>query len=167
TWFDTALPAPDRSAAKNAPESGAPKAGSKPAPEPIPEDPEEGPGAKPAKQAPEAAAPKSWGSGSAEPDQPCAAMIVVRDEKEYGTLLDRLAKSKPALKTWIEIARKQTGLVLEEPLSGAYVENAAGQEEWNADHELLNRVVQLMCLRRFGQQPNWIVQGIAWNAEMA
>ena len=43
--------------------------------------------------------------------------------------------------------------------------NAAGMEEWSPDHEIVNRVAQLLFLRRFSQQSFWLQQGIAWCAE--
>jgi hypothetical protein len=39
-------------------------------------------------------------------------------------------------------------------------------EEWNPDNELVNRLAQLLLLRRFGQQPNWLLYGWAWTAEI-
>jgi len=174
TWFDALLPPGSRAAA--APAAAAqPKAPEKPAtppPAPLPEDPEGPPPTAPPKTAGSGAstkttAPKAWGSGSGTPDSQTAVLIVAHDEKDFGELLDHLEQAVPYLKDWVEEARKQTGLTLEDPLLGAYVENASGQEEWNGDHEVLNRVVQLLTLRRFGQQPNWLVQGLAWEAEMA
>ncbi len=170
TWFDAVLPAV-------APAPGTPAAdtGERPAtpapPPPLPEDPEAPPpglGGQSGTKAPEKpATTRAWGSGAVAPDSVTGVLIVLQDEADYGRLLDHLEKTVPYLKDWIEPARQQTGLTLEDPLLGAYAENAAGQEEWNGDHELLNRTVQLLTLRRFGQQPNWLVQGIAWEAEMS
>jgi hypothetical protein len=168
TWFDTMLPPPERAAVAK-PEAEAPK---KPANAPIPEDPESAPAGGPAPktdaepQSPMEAA-KTWGRGSIPPDTQTAVMIILRDEKDHSTLLDSLGQNQSYLKSWLDTARQHTGFAIEEPLCGAYIENAEGQEEWNPDHELVNRVAQLMTLRRFGQQSNWIVQGIAWDAEMA
>jgi hypothetical protein len=179
SWFDALLPPPSRAGAAPvvAPQGDA-KAPEKPSgtppPAPLPEDPEGPPPTAPPKSSGTGAstgkaptAPKSWGSGSGTPDSQTAVLIVAHDEEDFGKLLDHLDASVPYLKDWVEEARKQTGLTLEDPLVGAYVENASGQEEWNGDHEVLNRVVQLLTLRRFGQQPNWLVQGLAWEAEMA
>ncbi len=178
TWFDSLLPAPPRAAVApaSAPNSDAPEDPAppkKPAGKPLPEDPDGPPPGAP-KPATGGSAPanvktpvRSWGSGAGEPDSQTAVLIILHDEKEYGELLDQLEGSVAYLKDWVKEARSQTGLTLEDPLVGAFVENASGQEEWNGDHEVLNRVVQLLTLRRFGQQPNWIVQGIAWEAEMA
>jgi|GEM_PF-1165861 len=174
SWFDGLLPPVPRASAAPAAApngAGAPPPEKKPSGTPIPEDPEGPPpnapksggttGMKPATP------PSIWGSGSGAPDSQTAVLIVLHDEKDYAGLLDHLESSVSYLKDWVTEARKQTGLTLEDPLVGAFVENASGQEEWNGDHEVLNRVVQLLTLRRFGQQPNWLVQGIAWEAEMA
>jgi len=180
SWFDALLPAPDRAPIKGLEKPAAPKvAGSAapapaPAPDVIPEDPEgPPPGATsaPVKHGPVTSGPVSsslsWGSGSIEPDKETAVMLVLDNEKDYASVIEMLAGTHSYLKDWVGDAKKALGFVLEQPLSGAYVENASGQEEWNPDHELLNRTTQLLCLRRFGQQPNWIVQGLAWEAEMA
>jgi hypothetical protein len=181
TWFDGLLPpvpqaavAPASAPGKPAePAKPAPPETPKPAPQPLPEDPEGPPPSTPPKPAtgtgvPAPAAPaKAWGSGAVAPDSQTAVFFILHDAQDHGALLDHLERNVPYLKGWIAEARQQTGLTLEDPLVGAFVENAAGQEEWNGDHEVLNRVVQLLTLRRFGQQPNWLVQGLAWEAEMA
>jgi hypothetical protein len=177
SWFDGLLPAPDRTPIKGLEK---PAAAAKPAaapasppPEVIPEDPESPPaGAAPASSKPQATpastkTASSWGSGSIDPDKETAVMIVLDNEKDYASAIEMLSTSESYLKEWSVEAKKNLGFVLEEPLAGAYVENASGQEEWNPDHELVNRTTQLLCLRRFGQQPNWIVQGLAWEGEMA
>ncbi len=167
TWFDTVLPPPERT---TAPKTGPGEGSTRPASAPIPEDPE----TKSVQDTPPTnppAAPgtwsSSWGAGSIEPDTQVGTLFVVKSAEDYSSLLDVLAGETHYLKEWIEHARKFTGFTIEDPLAGAYVENAAGQEEWDGNHELMNRVVQLLTLRRFGQQPNWLVQGIAWDCEMA
>lgn len=176
TWFDALLPTPDRTPIKGLEKPVAAKPAAPPAPGPapdvIPEDPESPPPAAPpppkkAPAVPATSVSKSWGSGSIEPDKETAVVLVLDNEKDYASLVEMLAATQSYLKDWSAEALNSLGFVLEEPLCGAYVENASGQEEWNPDHELLNRTVQLLCLRRFGQQPNWIVQGLAWESEMA
>lgn len=165
TWFDTVLPAPERKPAEE-PKTG--DGATRPASAPLPEDPE----AKIVRDTPPAApaapaAQTAWGSGSIVPDTHVAVLFIVKNAEDYASLLDVMATETRYLKDWVEHARKFTGFTLEDPLAGAYIENAEGQEEWNGDHELMNRTAQLLTLRRFGQQPNWVVQGIAWECEMA
>jgi hypothetical protein len=163
-WFDAHLPSVFKPSA--GPATGAkPRA---PAPEPLPEDPEAPPpGATKEPPAAPSTSAKAWGSGSGEPDARAAVLIVLGSLEDHALLLEDLERSSKHLAKWIEEARKQTGLTLEDPLVGAYVEGAPGQEEWNGEHELVNRAVQMLVLRRFGQQPNWLAQGLAWEAEMA
>ncbi|MFN0009940.1 MAG: hypothetical protein ACKVXR_18765 [Planctomycetota bacterium] len=163
TWFDEVLPKPPpRTGEANATPAGAVPS----SPEVIPEDPEAPPAGaenqpKPKKNV------SSWGSGSLEPDSQTATLIALADEADQKSLLEFIKKAKPELAEWAAQASKELGFVLEIPLVAAYVESASGQEEWNPDHEVLNRAVRLLTLRRFGQLPNWLVHGIAWEAEHA
>lgn len=156
-WFDKALP-PATLVTPDATGS------TRPASAPSPDDP---PAKSSGFEARQGETTSSWGSGSITPDSEVAALFVLRNVEDYSTLLDVLAVETHYLKDWIEHGRKFTGFTVEDPLAGAYVENAAGQEEWDGNHELMNRTVQLLTLRRFGQQPNWLVQGIAWDCEIA
>ena len=153
TWFDKVLPPVGAASGAPTTGSGSPRPASAPAPET--------PGEKH-----EPTGQSSWGTGSIVPDTEVGTLFVLRNADDYGALLDLLAKETHYLKDWIEHGRKFSGFTVEDPLAGAYVENLAGQEEWNGDHELMNRTAQLLTLRRFGQQPNWVVQGIAWECEM-
>ncbi len=167
SWFDNALPA--SASGKVAAPAAAPTAPAAPGPAPIPEDPEAPPprATGSGDNSTPATPQTSWGSGSIAPDTMTAVLVVTRNEEDYQNLADSLAKGHAYLANWLVEAHKQTGFTLEEPLCGAYAENAAGQEEWNGDHELMNRAIQLLTLRRFSQQPNWILQGVAWECEIA
>lgn len=172
TWFDTVLPAPPRAVPSTAPRATTPTPAPAPSGKPIPEDPESVPSKVAWSLATEgqggpATWSTSWGTGSIEPDSQTAVLVIPKNAEDYGSLLDLLAKEREYLAEWMGVARKHTGFTVEDPLTGAFVENAAGQEEWDPEHEVINRVAQLLTLRRFGQQPNWVVQGIAWEAEMA
>ncbi|MFN0242960.1 MAG: hypothetical protein ACKVWV_08730 [Planctomycetota bacterium] len=163
-WFDEVLPAPTRVQAAKPSPVATPAAA--PQRDEIPEDPEApAPVHKTPPQAPKQ--PTTWGAGTTEPDTQTAVMLVARKKKEFQSALDHIAKQEPYLAKWAESAKQDAGFVLETPLSGAYLEAADGQEEWDPNHELLNRVVQMLLLRRFGQQPNWVVQGVAWEGEIA
>jgi hypothetical protein len=97
---------------------------------------------------------------------PAATLIVLKDAKAHAEALAFVGKLEPHLAGWAASAGgKELGFVLEKPLCGAFVETAPGLKEWNPDHELLNRVVQLLLLRRAGSLPNWLAQGLAWEAE--
>jgi hypothetical protein len=163
SWFDGLLPKPP--ARTGDPGPSHPENASSPS-EVIPEDPE-GPPPGAEKKGPAKKVVASWGSGSTEPDSQTGTLIALADEADQKSLLAFLAAAKPELAEWAGQAAGELGFVLEIPLVAAYVENAAGQEEWNADHEVLNRAVRLLAMRRFGQLPYWLVHGIAWEAENA
>ena len=186
SWFDELLPSTNPAPAKAAPASAGapangkgskpPKSGATKPPEEIPEDPESAPPVlEPPKAAPGAkpqgtgSKPGStpWGSGSWAPDSRTGVVIAFWNEKDQASALAHLSKTHPDLAGWGATAGKDLGFVIENPLAAAFVENASGQEEWNPDHELLNRVVRLLVLSRFGQMPNWLMHGIAWEAETA
>jgi hypothetical protein len=179
-WFDELLPVPGPGAgAGKAARASAPPVSKKT--DEIPEDPEgPPPEVVPSKDARKGDAKKSgsagpkpeagsssWGAGSYAPDSRTAALIALADEKDQAGVLEFLATAHPEMKEWASKAGKDLGFVLEAPLAAGYVENASGQEEWNPDHEILNRLVRMLTLGRFGQMPNWLVHAIAWEAETA
>jgi hypothetical protein len=108
----------------------------------------------------------AWGSGSSAADSRTIVFIALANEKDQNSVLAYLGEKHADLKDWSAKAGRDLGFVIENPLAGAYVQDAQGQEEWNPDHEVLNRVVRLLTLSRFGQLPNWLVHAIAWEAEM-
>src|SRR5262245_31114423 len=75
--------------------------------------------------------PPDWGSGAAPPDSQTAVMIVLKDEKDHKSALAFLGGKFPELADWAATAPAQLGFVMELPLCGAFVENAAGNKEWN------------------------------------
>ena len=97
---------------------------------------------------------------------PTAVLIVLKDQKAHAEALAFVGTIEPALAGWAEKAGgKELGFVLGTPLCGAFVESAPDLKEWKPDHELLNRAVQLLLQRRAGALPNWLAQGLAWEAE--
>lgn len=164
TWFDQLLPLPP---AARAPDAEAPKA--PPPPAGIPEDPETPPpGAPKTDERPTSTTwTTTWGAGHGATDSVTAALFVLRDEADQAALIDALVARHAYLSGWSGVAKKQVGFVLEEPLCGAFVENARGQEEWDPEHELVHRAAQALCLRRFGQLPYWLQTAVGWEAEIA
>jgi len=191
TWFDETLPWTNPPPAEaNSAKSSSPPAGkssdksSAKKVEEIPEDPEGAPpvlappkgsqggspgGSTRSKSAdPKSATePTAWGSGSSAPDSRTAVLMALADEEDQESALQHLARNHPDLASWAANAGRDQGFVLELPLLAAYLENASGQEEWDPDHEVLNRLVRLWVLGRFGQMPNWIMHALAWEAETA
>jgi len=108
-----------------------------------------------------------WGGGATPLDHETAVLFVLSDVKDQGKLLDELAKQHGYLSGWAQGAKSLVGFVLEEPLVGAYLESAPNLEEWRPENELVHRLTELLFLRRFGRQPWWLQQGVAWNVEIA
>lgn len=175
--FDQELPAPPERLTPKIPalvpakkEAPRPAGGE----QPLPEDPEDPEGEHPWKLAPPKPAPStsapvltSWGSKGQPLDTPTAVVFLPFDEPEFEALLVELGQRCAHLEPWTHEAKALQGFVLGDPLVAAYLENPAGVEEWNPENELVNRVARLCLLRRFGELPNWFVQGYAWHVEFA
>lgn len=176
--FDQELPAP---AERRVPQTAAlvPPKEEEPKPargeKPLPEDPEDPEGEHPWPLAPPKPVPKTsappvittWGAAGQAPDTGTAVVFLLFDEPEFEALLVELGQRFAHLEPWTHEAKALQGFVLGDPLVAAYLETPAGVEEWNADNELVNRVARLCLLRRFGELPNWFVQGYAWHMEFA
>jgi hypothetical protein len=170
--FDRELPVPKRlpdpRPKPEAPPAPKPKTG------PLPEDPEEE-GAHPWKLAPPSPERTtrtpttfSWGAKTGAPsDTETVVLVLVRHQKDFERLLAEIGKLNPLLADWAKSARALQGVVLGDPLVAAYLELPDGVEEWDPDHELINRLARLLLLRRFAELPNWFVQGYAWHMEFA
>jgi hypothetical protein len=172
--FDQELPAPPQRAAAAEPAPAAPETPAAPERRPLPEDPEDPYGeGHPWKLAPLAPAEApvtssyTWGAAGAPLDSETAVLFVVRDQRDFEALLAQLARRHGYLADWVGEVRAQQGFVLAQPLAGAYLELPEGVEEWNPENELVNRLARLCLLRRFGELPNWFVQGYAWHVELA
>jgi hypothetical protein len=161
---DELLPLPSRRLAVEEPETE-PAAPEREDPEGLPEDPD-GPPAGAGLVDPQPRTKSSWGYQLGEPETETGLLFVLPGPEEYGALLDELAERHEPLRAWTEVARTQVGFVLEWPLAAAYLLDAPGMEEWNPQNELVNRLTQLLVLRRFGRQPMWVVQGLAWQVEL-
>lgn len=133
----------------------------------IPEDPEEPVIGTPSTAGQTTTTSSSWGAGTAPLDSEMIVMFMIKNEVHFASLLAHLTKISPALGPWAESAAQFPGFALEDPLAGAVVLDAAGQEEWSERNELVHRVAELALLRRFGRQPYWVLQGWAWFAEYA
>jgi hypothetical protein len=165
TLFDQLLPAPSARAAAPDPSPARPRRPSPPSE--LPDDPEE-----PRVPLVDAELKGShfeyeMGSRSVPMDSQTIVLFVLANEAHYRLVLDQLARRQPYLSGWARKARELTGFVLEMPLSGAFLESAPGMEEWSPEHELVNRLAQLLLIRRFRQQPFWFQQGFAWFVELS
>lgn len=122
-------------------------------------------GTSPEPQQTEAPPVWRWSDPSNPIETDTAVMVLFGGQEDYESGLDHLARGFAYLGDWLPSGKKFPGCVLERPLFGGVVENAAGQEEWSADNELVHRVAQLHLLRRFGHQPVWVALGMGWSTE--
>lgn len=166
-FFDRNLPLPPETKT----EQPAPETTGGRAPEAVPEDPEAGPApwetlGKPESKKTSSPTVTVRGTETLEPDVQTVVFLVIRTEADYAAAIDLLVRDHPYLAEWSQKARGLTGFALQMPLAGAYIELAEGQEEWDPDNEVVHRVAQLLLLRRYGQQPHWLVRGWSWHAEL-
>lgn len=107
----------------------------------------------------------TWQDDAFTPNTEVAVLHILRNEGEQAALLSQMAEEQTDLSIWARSASQMLGFTLLRPLCAAIVMEAEGNEEWSPEHELANRLTQLLLQRRFGQQPYWLRQGIAWCAE--
>ncbi len=165
--FDELVPAPPR---EEPPEPTEPAEEPGPGDGELPEDPDGGP----AGWLPEDEAPLpytysyEWGVGTWPVDTETCVLFVVHDEEDYGDLVETLGEMQDYLKPWVAEGKRHTGFVHERPMVAAYIEHAAGQEEFDPDNEVVHRTAHMLFVRRFSSyQPNWAIQGFSWYVEMS
>ena len=107
-----------------------------------------------------------WGKSKWPLDTETSVLFVFKEGEHYAEALDVMSESHPYLAEWKEEALGFSGFVVPAPLTGGFRLDDPTNEEWNPDNELVNRLARLLLVRRYGIQPNWIAQGIAWQVEM-
>jgi hypothetical protein len=95
------------------------------------------------------------------------AIFVLDTPADLASLLDAVGRREPYLASWAAGEKDQAGFVLESPLVAACLATSPEQKEWNPRNELANRTAQVALSERFGRLPYWLMQGLAWNAELA
>ena len=97
-----------------------------------------------------------------------AVLLQIDEVAHQDAAIDVIVEDEAYLGPWASAAKKMTGFVLEKPLVGAWQPNAGLKEDWegNSTNEMVNRLAQVLTLRRFGRQPYWLAMGIAWYTEM-
>lgn len=95
-------------------------------------------------------------------------LLEAKNPADYKSALQALVESCDWLAGWVtSTGEKAYGLVLPHPLMGAWLVNAPANEEWNPENELVNRLAQLILLDRAGEQPYWLLSGVAWEIELS
>ena len=107
-----------------------------------------------------------WGRVIREMDT--IVLLEMESADHQDSAVDHIVAGHDYLEPWARAAKTMTGFVLERPLVGAWQPNAGIKEDWegNSTAEMVNKVAQLLTLRRFGRQPYWLAMGIAWYTEM-
>jgi hypothetical protein len=92
-------------------------------------------------------------------------LVLVDGDEDLALLLDFLSARHADLGGWAESGKEQAGFVLVAPLVGAWLTRGADLEEWSPLNELMNRLVRILVIQRYGRVPEWLSQGLAWDAE--
>src|SRR5262245_9609165 len=99
------------------------------------------------------------------PERDPLVIIGVRTA-DYPKLLTQLVAVEPSVKDWADGAAKvATGFILSEPLVGAWIEDPAGVDEWQAANEVVHRTAQLLVRNRAPRLPDWLMLGLGWHIE--
>jgi len=107
------------------------------------------------------------GNGAEMLRQPEPMVLVrARDRADYWKLTEFVAERHAYLAKWVDDVQDDPGFQLSVPLCGTWLETEHGLEEWRADNELVNRLAHGLLQTRFGQQPQWLAQGVAWYTEL-
>jgi hypothetical protein len=101
-----------------------------------------------------------------------AVLLCTSGWETYEATVDRLVGTHPYLAPRAPGLKKLPGFVLQRPLLAAWpaelpkadLFDASGLE-WDADNEMVNRVAQVLLMRRFDTQPVWVQLGLAWYVE--
>jgi hypothetical protein len=93
-------------------------------------------------------------------------LVRARNRADYWRLTEFVAERHNYLKSWVDGAQQDPGFQLSVPLCAAWLETEHGMEEFRADNELVNRLSQGLLQTRFGHQPQWMSQGVAWYTEL-
>jgi hypothetical protein len=108
--------------------------------------------------------PKQREAGA--PSRKTAVLFPLSGTKSFTAITARAAELVPRLTGWAQSAPKAVGFLLEDPLSAGWLKNVPENEVWSEENELSNRLARLLTLERFGRQPHWLSQGIAWHVEL-
>ena len=96
-----------------------------------------------------------------------AVLVPLAGPKSFASVTGYVAKKTPRLAGWAAGAARGTGFLLEEPLVAGWLQDVPEVEIWSPENELTNRLARLLTLERFGRQPQWLAQGLAWHVELS
>jgi hypothetical protein len=96
-----------------------------------------------------------------------AVLVPLAGPKSFASVTSHVGQKVPRLAGWASSAVRGTGFLLEEPLVAGWLVSVPGVEIWSPENELTNRLARLLTLERFGRQPQWLAQGLAWYVELS
>ncbi len=108
-----------------------------------------------------------WGRDTKRYQREVPVLIMVRDRGDFNLVLDGVLASNQYLSQHVADAKgsKITGLILEHPLLGVVIQQPEESEEHRPHQELAKRQVELLLFKRFGPQPFFVREGVAWCFE--
>ncbi len=96
-----------------------------------------------------------------------AVLFSLEGPKSLASVAAHVGAAVPRLAGWASAAGQGTGFALGEPLAAGWLETVETSEVWSPENELANRLTRLLTIERFGRQPQWVAQGLAWHVEIA
>jgi hypothetical protein len=95
-----------------------------------------------------------------------AVLVSLAGPDSLASVTRHLATVEPRLAGWAPSAAQGTGFALEDPLCAGWLEEVTTSEVWSPENELVNRLTRLLTVERYGRQPHWLAQGLAWYVEL-
>ena len=95
-----------------------------------------------------------------------AVLVSLAGPDSLASVTRFLASVEPRLSGWASSAAGGTGFALEDPLCAGWLEEVETSEVWSPENELVNRLTRLLTVERYGRQPHWLAQGLAWFVEL-
>lgn len=111
----------------------------------------------------------TWGVGIPVPGQDPIVLICAASEHHYSRMLEHLTELYPYLKQWAAGAHGGPAFVDFATQTSGWLDAPPDMEidlVWRTENELVDALALLLVQRRFGNQPDWMRQGIAWYHEM-
>jgi hypothetical protein len=95
-----------------------------------------------------------------------AVLFELAGPKSFASVTAYAGAKLPHLSAWAQTATQGTGFLLEDPLAAGWLHSVPKREVWSPENELVNRLARLLMIERFGRQPQWLAQGLAWHVEL-
>ncbi len=99
-------------------------------------------------------------------DIPPIVLVQAEDRGDYSALVEYIGSRLDGGPDFVQHARPDLGFMHGPTHCAAWEIAPKGVRGWRSDQELVNRMTQCMLEARFGPQPNWLSQGVAWCSEL-